>query len=354
MRLIVIFVAFCSLITAYLFGVITTSSIGFFDIKSESLGDWATWAGATSTFLTFVFLIVQNKKISARQDEADRLRDLAPYNESIEKYNQLIFLLNQHCTDKSNELTTIYKLLCNIDGSPRTEAILQYWHRSFRFQRHVTNDSDFQQILQDAIWNIDIQELQSLFHFFSLTKKEVTSIMKIDIKLATYSQEVVLSERFAKQSKSNELDRKVVNECIGNFCRELHSDNYRMKINEEVDSLNTLRQEFDQLTQLYGIEKDATKKKELQSNIRQLLCIPIIKLIHQYFQYFEMLTKEVALLEGALFYLEKNYGKDEYTKSKNIKGAHTVLLVNPFNLPLLEKISSREVILFELYPIKSK
>ncbi|MEZ8503436.1 hypothetical protein AB6D08_19180 [Vibrio splendidus] len=350
MRLAILFVGFCSLISAYLFGIITTSTLS---LETDNMGDLATWAGATSTFFTFVFLIVQNKKMSDRQNEADRLRDLTPYNESIEKYNQLTYLLHQNCIDKSNEFTTIYKLLCKVDGSPKTEAILQQWHRGFKTQRHVTDNQNFQQTLHEAIWNIEIKELQSLYHLLSLTRKEVTSVMKIDLKLATFSKGIVLSERFTQNAISSQPEKGVISECIGNFCRELHSDNYRIKINTEIDNLNAIKQEFSQLLSMYCNEQGQAQKEQLKIQLRQLSCVQMVKIVHQYFQYFEMLAKEVALLEDAQIYLEKNYGYEEHRNAQKVKGAHTVLLLNLERLRLLDQLTKREVVLFELYPSRA-
>ena len=70
--------------------------------------------------------------------------------------------------------------------------------------------------------------------------------------------------------------------------------------------------------------------------------------IFHHFTYMEMLSKEVALLEDSIEYLQNGYGTQLKDKCRNTKDASEIIVYDNSKVKLLETLSSRDVILFEL------
>ena len=327
------------------FGDLTDES---FYAGSDEFGNWGTWVASVSTFLTLMLLIIQNKKLSVRQDRLDTQQTTSKANETIEKYNALIFILNQHLIDKSNEFTTIYRLIENMYKEDKVTNALVVWKQMFAENRHVTNNVVFTSAIQQNLQNLSAKELYQIFHYLSLSKQEVTAKLEISLDLAVFSQKILTSPDFEYNAKAG--DKRLINECIGNFCRELHSHNGRKLLNHQIDNLLGVESEFDKQYSIYNAcIANFLDKKNARKEMQNISLVAVSTVIIKYFTQLELLAKEIVLLEESIIRIENAYGNFLYGKSTELEGCHSVILKKIQKQKTLESLSSTEVILFELY-----
>ena len=322
----------------------------FFTTTSE-FGNYGTWLASISGFVTLLLLIYQNSKLSKRQDDLDLKEQTNDANNNIEKYNSLIFVLNQHYVDKSNEFRTIYRLLEKAYETKNKDVVFSSWLKMFKENRHVSNNGLFTSMISKELAKLDAQDLYQLFHYLCLSRKDVTNKLEISLSLGVYSQKVISSPEFKLHKK--EYDQVIINECIGNFCRELHSSNTRLLINDYIDSLGEIKSDFDRLYSIYNVSSlNSSQQKETIVAMRSLVSAKLVAILGKYFVLLEILAKEVTLLEECLIRIECSFGKYLDKRYSNLPRRDAVLIKNIKRGGFPQNLSSLEVILFELFPSK--
>ncbi|AQM66583.1 hypothetical protein Vca1114GL_00060 [Vibrio campbellii] len=323
----------------------TTQS--FFTATSE-FGNYGTWLASITGFVTLILLIYQNSKLSKRQDELDIKEQTSEANKNINQYNGLIFVLSQHYVDKSNEFRTIYRLLEEAYETKNKDIVFSSWLKMFKEQRHVSNNHLFMAMISQELSKLDAQDLHQLFHYLCLSRQDVTNKLEISLELGVFSQKIISSPEFKLNSK--EYDQAIINECIGNFCRELHSSNTRRLINDYIESLDEIKSEFEKLFSIYNVSsQNSLQQKETIKAMRSLVSTKLVVILGKYFVLLELLAKEVTLLEECLIRIENSFGKYLGKRYAHLSGHDTVLIKNLKKGDLMLKLSSLEVILFELF-----
>ncbi|EPR7484158.1 hypothetical protein ACU8KO_002783 [Vibrio alginolyticus] len=326
------------------------TSQAFFTATSE-FGNYGTWIASLSGFVTLLLLIYQNSKLSKRQDNADLKEETIDANKTIDQYNGLIFVLGQHYVDKSNELRTIYRLLEKAYQTKNKDIVFNSWLKMFKKDRHVSNNHLFTSLISRELQKLDAQDLWQLFNYLRLSRQEVTAKLEVSLDLGVFSQKVISSPEFKVNSREN--DQVIINECIGNFCRELHSSNTRKIINEHIDGLNNFKTEFDNLYSIYNVSQtNSSQQKEAIKSMRGISSSELSIILAKYFLLLELLSKEVTLLEECLIRIERSFGIHLDTRYSHLPNRDTVLIKSIEKDQLLSELSSLEVILFELFPKK--
>lgn len=323
----------------------------FFTTTSE-FGNYGTWLASVSGFVTLLLLIYQNSKLSKRQDDLDLKEQTIDANKNIAKYNSLIFVLSQHYVDKSNEFRTIYRLLEKAYETKNKDVVFSSWVKMFKENRHVSNNGLFMSMISRELFKLDAQDLYQIFHYFCLSRQEVTSKLEISLSLGVFSQNIISSPEFKLHQK--EYDQVIINECIGNFCRELHSNNTRILINAYIDGLDEIKSEFERLYSIYNVSsQNSPQQKETILAMRSLISVKLVAIIGKYFVLLELLAKEVTLLEECLIRIESSFGQHLDKKYSNLPRRDAVLIKNIKRDRSPQKLSSLDVILFELFSSKN-
>ncbi|MGR6838081.1 hypothetical protein ACU5DF_02820 [Aliivibrio wodanis] len=322
----------------------------FFTTTSE-FGNYGTWLASISGFVTLILLIYQNSKLSKRQDNLDRKEETVEANNQIDKYNGLIFILSQHRVDKSNEFNTIYQLLEIAYKTKKEDQVFSSWLKMFKKERHVSNSHIFTSKITNEIHKLGAQDLYQLFHYLCLSKQDVTSKLEISLDLGVFSQKIISSPEFKENKK--DYDQVIINECIGNFCRELHSSNIRKIINTNIDSLDGIKADFESQYSIYNVSShNSPQQKETIRAMRELVLTKMTVILAKYFTLLEILAKEVTLLEECLIRLEESFGQHLDKRYSHLSGHDSILLKTTQKNTFLLELSSLEVILFELFPQK--
>lgn len=322
----------------------------FFTATSE-FGNYGTWFASISGLVTLLLLIYQNSKLSKRQDDLDLKEQTSDANKNIEQYNGLIFVLNQHYVDKSNEFRTIFRLLEKAYETKSKDIVFSSWLKMFKEKRHVSNNNLFISMISQELNKLDVPSLYQLFHYLCLSRQEVTNKLEISLELGVFSQKIISSPEFKMQNQ--EFDQAIINECIGNFCRELHSSNIRMLINDYIDSLYEIKSDVEKLYSIYNVSsQNSPQQKETIKDMQLLVSTKLVIILGKYFVLLEVLAKEVTLLEECLRRIENSFGQHLDKRYSHLPGRDTVLIKNIKQNDLLQKLSSLDVILFELFPSK--